>query len=159
MTGRGRAMAGVVVRLPARSGCPRRVLARSGPVSMTVSGLRSRGPLGSPVMAGFLQVSTAAESRVAAEELARSVVGARLAASAQIIGPVTSVFWHLGELGTGEEWQVLFKTREDRYAVLEAHLLEHHPWRNPEISAVPIVAGSPSYLDWILRTTRASTGD
>src|SRR6266545_3008944 len=144
MTGRGRAMAGVVVRLPARSGCPRRVLARSGPVSVTVSCLRSKGPLGSPVMAGFLQVSTAADSRAAAEELARSVVEARLAASAQIAGPVTSVFWHLGELGTGEEWQVLFKNREDRYAVIEAHIMKHHPWRNPEISAVPIVAGSPS---------------
>ncbi|MGH2600305.1 MAG: divalent-cation tolerance protein CutA [Dehalococcoidia bacterium] len=104
-------------------------------------------------MMGYLQVSTATESREAAEALARSAVEARLAAGAQIVGPVVSAFWHLGEFGTGEEWQLLLKTTEDRYAALEAHLLQHHSWRNPEISAVPIVAGSDAYLAWIQRTT------
>ncbi|MGH3648141.1 MAG: divalent-cation tolerance protein CutA [Micromonosporaceae bacterium] len=104
-------------------------------------------------MVGFIQVSTATESRAAAEKLARSVVEARLAAGAQIIGPVVSAYWHLGEFGTGEEWQLLLKTRDDRYAALEAHLVEHHPWKNPEISAVPIVSGSESYLGWIRRNT------
>ncbi len=104
-------------------------------------------------MAGYLQVSTAVESRATAEALAWSVVEARLAAGAQIIGPVVSVFWHLGEFGTGEEWQLLLKTTEDRYAALESHLLERHPWENPEISAVPIVAGTEAYLTWIRRTT------
>src|SRR6266540_4687751 len=109
-------------------------------------------------MVGFVQVSTATESRAVAEALARSVVQARLVAGAQIVGPVTSVFWHLGEFGTGEEWQLLLKAREDRYAELEAHLLKHHPWKNPEVSAVPIVAGSQSYLDWIQRTTERESG-
>ncbi|MGD3112210.1 divalent-cation tolerance protein CutA [Streptomyces sp. YGL11-2] len=104
-------------------------------------------------MTDFVQVSTATEDREAAEKLARSVVAARLAAGAQIIGPVVSVFWHQGEFGTGEEWQLLFKTRADRYADLEAHLLEHHPWTNPEISAVPITQGSDTYLSWVAKTT------
>lgn len=104
-------------------------------------------------MGGFLQVSTATESREVAERLARSVVTARLAAGAQIIGPVVSVFWHLGEFGVGEEWQLLLKTSEETYPALESHLLQHHPWENPEISAVPIVAGSDAYLAWLQRTT------
>ncbi len=104
-------------------------------------------------MTEFVQVATATESRQEAEKLARSVVSARLAAGAQIVGPVISAFWHQGEFGTGEEWQLLFKTRADRYADLEAHLLQHHPWQNPEVSAVPIVAGSDTYLRWIERTT------
>jgi periplasmic divalent cation tolerance protein len=104
-------------------------------------------------MTDFLQVSTATENREAAERLARSVVAARLAAGAQIVGPVTSVFWHLGEFGTGEEWQLLFKTRADLYAELEAHLMEQHPWENPEIAAVPIVAGAPACLRWIVDVT------
>jgi periplasmic divalent cation tolerance protein len=33
-----------------------------------------------------------------------------------VTGPVRSVFWHLGQLGTSEEWHVPFKTQEDRYA-------------------------------------------
>ncbi|RBM23804.1 divalent-cation tolerance protein CutA [Streptomyces sp. PT12] len=102
-----------------------------------------------------MQVSTATETREAAERLALGAVDARLAAGAQIVGPVISVFRHLGQFGTGEEWQLLLRTTTDRYPALEAHLLEHHPWNNPEIVALPIAAGSAGYLDWIRRTTTA----
>jgi periplasmic divalent cation tolerance protein len=110
-------------------------------------------------MTAFLQVSTATENREQAEKLARSVVAARLAAGAQIVGPVVSVFWHKGEFGTGEEWQLLLKTRADRYAELEAHLLQHHPWQNPEVSAVPITAGADAYLRWVEHTTASDPAE
>lgn len=104
-------------------------------------------------MADFVQVSTATETRDQAVTLARSVVEGRLAAGAQIIGPVTSAFWHNGEFGTGEEWQLLLKTQQARYPELEAHLLKHHPWETPEIAAVPIVAGSEACLRWLAANT------
>ncbi|MGW0885314.1 divalent-cation tolerance protein CutA [Streptomyces sp. NPDC002671] len=104
-------------------------------------------------MADFLQVSTATPTRDQAVELARAVVSHRLAAGAQIVGPVISAFWHDGEFGTGEEWQLLLKTTAARYPELEAHLLKHHPWQNPEIAAVPIAAGSQGCLDWIAANT------
>ncbi|MEW2808601.1 divalent-cation tolerance protein CutA [Streptomyces massasporeus] len=100
-------------------------------------------------MTDFVQVSTATETREQAVDWARSAVQGRLAAGAQIIGSVTSVFWHDGEFGTGEEWQLLLKTQQSRYAQLEAHLLKHHPWPTPEIAAVPIVAGSEACLRWL----------
>ncbi|MFJ4687803.1 divalent-cation tolerance protein CutA [Streptomyces sp. NPDC088789] len=103
----------------------------------------------------FVQVSTATETREQAIELAGSIVRGKLAAGAQIIGPVLSAFWHNGDFGTGEEWQLLLKTGQSRYADLEAHLLAHHPWDNPEIVAVPIVAGSESCLRWITTHTQA----
>lgn len=93
--------------------------------------------------------------REAAEKLAREVVEAKLSAGAQIIGPVTSAFWHLGEFGTGEEWQLLLKTHSDRFEDLQAYLTEHHPWNNPEIVAVPIVAGSDAYLSWVRKTVES----
>ncbi|MFM9446974.1 divalent-cation tolerance protein CutA [Streptomyces acidiscabies] len=100
-------------------------------------------------MTDYVQVSTATETRQQAIDLAGEVVQRRLAAGAQIVGPVTSVFWHLGEYGTGEEWQLLLKTTADRYPELEAHLLEHHPWDNPEVCAVPMVMGAERYKQWI----------
>ncbi|WP_030901429.1 divalent-cation tolerance protein CutA [Streptomyces sp. NRRL F-5126] len=109
-------------------------------------------------MTDFVQVSTATETREQAVELAQSVVRDRLAAGAQIIGPVTSVFWHLGEFGTGEEWQLLLKTRADRYPALEAHLIDHHPWDNPEVAAVPIVAGAERCLSWLKENTEPVSG-
>jgi periplasmic divalent cation tolerance protein len=101
----------------------------------------------------FVQVSTATESREEAAKLARSAVLARLAAGAQIVGPVASIVWHLGELVEGEEWQVLLRTKRELYEALAAHLIEHHPWKNPEVAAVPLTAGSTTYLDWMRRMT------
>lgn len=105
-----------------------------------------------PGVTGFVQVSTAAESREVAFRLARSAVGARLAAGAQVVGPVGSVFWHLGELGESEEWQVLFKTTADRFARLRDHLIAEHPWSNPEVTATALVDGTPEYFAWLRRT-------
>ena len=85
-------------------------------------------------MIEVVQVSTATGTREQAVRLAESVVRARLVAGAQITGPVTSVFWHLGEFGTGEEWQLLLKTTAERYPALEAHLVEHHPWTSRRCS-------------------------
>jgi periplasmic divalent cation tolerance protein len=81
--------------------------------------------------------------------LARSAVRAKLAASAQVHGPVASVFWHLEEFGEGEEWQVWLKTTTAQYPQLERHLIDEHPWDNPEVTAVPIVEGSARYLEWL----------
>lgn len=78
---------------------------------------------------------------------------ARLAAGAQIVGPVISAFWHHGEFGMGEEWQLLLKTRADRYEDLQEHLLRHHPWDKPEVAAVRIVSGSAEYLRWVETAT------
>jgi periplasmic divalent cation tolerance protein len=100
-------------------------------------------------MTDYVQVSTATETKQEAIDLAGSAVKERLAAGAQIIGPVTSVFWHLGEYGTGEEWQLLLKTTSERYPELEAYLLERHPWDNPEVCAVPITEGAARCKKWI----------
>jgi len=100
------------------------------------------------------QVQVAAPTKEAALALAKGAVEARLAAGGQVVGPVTSVFWHLGEFGTGEEWQAVLKTTEDRYKELERHLVEHHEWTNPEITALPLAAGLAPYLAWVEGTTR-----
>ena len=104
-------------------------------------------------MAEFLLVWTAAGDRESAVELLRSAVRERLAASGQVTGPMATAFWHVGEFGEGEEWQVLLKTTGDRYAELQAHPIERHPWQNPEVSAVTISEGSAPYLEWVSRAT------
>jgi periplasmic divalent cation tolerance protein len=103
-------------------------------------------------MAGYVQVSTAADSREAAIEMLNSAVKARLAASGQVLGPAVTAFWHLGEFSNGEEWIVVLKTTEERYPDLEAHLIKVHPWDNPEVSFTPL-GGSAAYLDWVGRAT------
>ncbi|MFD0208968.1 divalent-cation tolerance protein CutA [Streptomyces hirsutus] len=99
-------------------------------------------------MTDYVQVSTATPAREQAVSLAQWAVKARLAAGSQIIGPVTSVFWHLGEFGEGEEWRLLLTTTSERYPELERYLLDAHPWDNPELLATP-VTGAPRCLEWI----------
>jgi periplasmic divalent cation tolerance protein len=85
--------------------------------------------------------------------LLRGAVQVKLAAGGQIAGPVRTAFWHLGELGEGEEWRVTLTTTASKYPELEAHLIEQHPWDNPEVTYVPIEGGSAAYLSWVERTT------
>jgi periplasmic divalent cation tolerance protein len=104
-------------------------------------------------MAQIWQVQVAAPSRELATELVKGAVEAKLAAGGQVVGPVTSAFWHQGEFGTGEEWQVILKTTDARYPELEKHIVEHHEWTNPEITAIQLAAGLAPYLDWVERAT------
>jgi len=105
-------------------------------------------------MTVHLVVTTATPDRKSGEQLAGSAVAARLAGTAQVVGPVTSFFWHLGESGQGEEFNVTFKTTDARYAELEAHIIENHPWDKPEVTAVELVRGSADYLAWAEESTR-----
>jgi periplasmic divalent cation tolerance protein len=104
--------------------------------------------------AQFLQVQTTTDSRAEAVELARAAVAARLAACAQVAGPVASTYWWEGEMERAEEWLVMMKLPADRYADLSALLTRLHSYDEPEIIAMPISAGSPGYLGWIRAETR-----
>jgi periplasmic divalent cation tolerance protein len=112
-------------------------------------------------MANWLTVLTTTDSAEKAQALARGAVEARLAACAQIGGPVTSVYRWQGALETAEEWQVLFKTTAARYEALEAHLRKTHDYDTPEIIATPVVRGSADYLAWVTDETGDAdkTGD
>ncbi|MFE1902494.1 divalent-cation tolerance protein CutA [Streptomyces gardneri] len=98
-----------------------------------------------------LTVLTTTDSPEKAETLARGAVESRLAACAQVSGPVTSVYHWQRAIETAEEWQVVFKTTEARYEDLEAYLLAAHDYETPEIMATPVVRASSAYLAWLGR--------
>lgn len=104
--------------------------------------------------AGHVRVETTAADRKGAEELARSVVDHRLAACAQVSGPITSFFRWEDAVQAEEEWIVVMKTAADRLDALTAHLNEVHPYDVPEIVAVPVQGGSADYLEWVTDETR-----
>jgi periplasmic divalent cation tolerance protein len=107
---------------------------------------------------GYLQVQTTTDSRAEAIELSRAVE-ARLAACAQVAGPVASTYWWDDGLERAEEWLVLLKLPADRYEELAAFITERHSYDEPEIIALPIVAGSASYLAWMREETRSGEDD
>lgn len=104
-------------------------------------------------MAGYITALTTTDSAEHAEELARAGVHARVAACAQIDGPVKSVYWWDGALRAGEEWRVLYKLSAERFAELEEIIKAVHTYDTPEIIAADITHGSREYLQWIATET------
>ncbi len=100
-------------------------------------------------MADYCVVLTTTDSKDNAQALARAVVAARLAACAQIVGPIESVYRWDGEIDDAAEYQVWFKTRTERYDALAQALADAHTYDVPEIIRLPIDAGSAAYLRWI----------
>jgi periplasmic divalent cation tolerance protein len=94
-------------------------------------------------------VETTTATRAEAEHIAKSLLNRRLAACVQVSGPITSSYEWKGEHQTSEEWRVSIKTRGDRFSVVEQAILEMHTYDQPEIIAVPVVAGNAGYLKWI----------
>ncbi|GAA0726399.1 divalent-cation tolerance protein CutA [Dactylosporangium roseum] len=109
-------------------------------------------------MTDYLQVSTVLATRQDAAYLARSATHSRLAAAAQVIGPVLSMTWHEGTLVETEEWQLVLRTRVERFDQLTAYIVDRHPEPDPEVVGVPIVPGTRSYLDWLDRKTSVVPG-
>ncbi|WP_338017994.1 divalent-cation tolerance protein CutA [Streptomyces taklimakanensis] len=104
-----------------------------------------------------LTVLTTTDTPEKAEALARGAVEARVAACAQISGPVTSVYRWEGAVRAEREWQVWLKTTAARYDALEAHLRAAHDYDTPEIIAIPVVRGGADYLAWVAEETAEET--
>jgi len=97
----------------------------------------------------YLQVFTSVEKREDADLIASTVVRKRVAACAQILGPIQSTYWWKGKVEEAGEWLCVMKTRKELFSALEKEIKNIHPYEVPEIIALPIVAGSKSYLQWI----------
>lgn len=97
----------------------------------------------------FCQVVVTFDDRDAAQKLAAQIVSERLAACAQVDGPITSTYWWNGEVETADEWRAEFKTTTALLDALSARVVELHSYDTPQVVAVPIVGGSEAYLSWM----------
>lgn len=99
-------------------------------------------------------VLVTAPDLAAAEHLANALVDERLAACANIVGPIRSIYRWRGERHSDEEFLLIIKTRRGLFDELAARVRALHSYETPEIIELPITAGSPPYLEWILASTR-----
>lgn len=91
---------------------------------------------------------TAASGEEAAR-LADLLVGAHLAACVQIFPEMESVYRWEGKIERQAEVLLLAKTTRSKFDDLEREVRALHSYETPEIVAVPIVAGSAPYLEWL----------
>ncbi|HQR14037.1 MAG TPA: divalent-cation tolerance protein CutA [Nitrospira sp.] len=100
-----------------------------------------------------LVVLVTTSSNEEAEKLARIIVESRLAACANVVSGIRSIFRWDNQIAVENECLMMIKTTRPRYSELEAVIRQHHSYEVPEIIALPVVAGSVSYLDWMRRET------
>ena len=85
----------------------------------------------------------------------RRLVEDHLVASAQTVTEVRSVYEWRGELVERTEARAAVRTRTSLVPKIVARLDEEHPYEVPGVVALPIIATSPAYGDWLLSQTGA----
>jgi len=105
-------------------------------------------------MTDAMLVLTTLPNSDAAADLAKKVVSEKLAACANVMPAVRSIYRWQGAIQDENEVLVLLKTRQARFDKLKARILELHPYDVPEVIAIPVEQGHGAYLDWIANETR-----
>jgi periplasmic divalent cation tolerance protein len=96
---------------------------------------------------------TLADRRLAAR-LGRALVEERLAACANVLDGLTSIYRWEGAVHSDPEAALLLKTRAALFPQVEARLRALHTYELPCIVAWPIIQGSAAYLAWVAEQTR-----
>jgi periplasmic divalent cation tolerance protein len=93
---------------------------------------------------------TTTAHRADADRLARGAVEARLAACAQVDGPITSHYHWEGKLEQSEEFRIWFKYLPGSAASLSAWVHNHHPYAIPQWIEVSAENVGEKYLSWAI---------
>jgi len=100
-------------------------------------------------MSPYVVVIVTAANREEAVKIVRSLLEERLIACANIVGPISSIFWWEGKIDEAREFLVFMKSHENHFERLSEKVAEIHSYEVPEIIALPIIKGSQSYLEWL----------
>ena len=98
-------------------------------------------------------VLVTAGSEELAVSIARALVGERLAACVNIVGPVRSIYRWRDAIEDDREYLLIVKTRATLYVKVERRVRELHTYEVPEVLALNADRGSPPYIQWLLAST------
>lgn len=101
-------------------------------------------------------VMMTAPSAAEATRIAEELVSQKLAACVQILPEMQSIYVWKGEVQHQSEVLIVAKTTQNNFSKLERQVRAIHSYETPEIVALPIVSGSPSYLEWLVDSCDAS---
>ena len=103
-----------------------------------------------PAMFVYVTTADIAEAR----RIGRALVERRLAACANAIDGMHSVYWWDGAVQEATEAVLILKTEQDRLAELIAEIKARHSYDCPCIEALEVADGNPDFLAWITQETR-----
>jgi periplasmic divalent cation tolerance protein len=100
----------------------------------------------------FVYVTTPSTGE--AKKIAEAVVADRLAACANIIPGMQSIYHWEGKIEQAEETVIILKTRQALFQAVERRVKELHSYSTPCIVALPVEAAEPEYLNWLMAETK-----
>jgi periplasmic divalent cation tolerance protein len=104
----------------------------------------------------FLFVYVTCKDRAEALNVGKAVVEARLAACANIIDGMDSIYWWKGELQVEKEAILIMKSRRDLFTELTEKVKSKHSYEVPCVVALPIETGNQDYLNWLMAETKTT---
>ena len=107
--------------------------------------------------ASFVYVTAANKAEALA--IGRALVEERLAACANVLDNMTSLYHWEGKLQEDSEAVLIAKTREDLVEQLIERVKALHSYSCPCVVSWPIPAGHQAYLDWICEETRGENDE
>jgi periplasmic divalent cation tolerance protein len=105
------------------------------------------------VAQGFLIIFCTTASEQEAATISKTVVEEGLAACANIIPQIRSIYRWKGEIWDERETLIMIKSREALFEKIRSRIKELHSYEVPEITAVPVDKGDTAYLQWIEAVT------
>lgn len=104
----------------------------------------------------MLIVLTTTPNADEAENLARKIIEAKLAACVQVLPTMKSFYVWKDAVQTDSEHLLLIKTSDEKYAALESFIQSNHSYEVPEIVAIEAEKVSESYLNWLENHTKSA---
>ncbi|MDP1946195.1 MAG: divalent-cation tolerance protein CutA [Nitrospirota bacterium] len=95
----------------------------------------------------IILVTTASQKE--AVRIGEKMVSARLAACANVIPGIKSIYRWNGKIVKSGETLLMLKSTELRYRALEKAIKAMHSYETPEIVALAIGAGLDHYMSWV----------
>ena len=103
----------------------------------------------------YIVALVTASSEDEAQGIAHALVSEKLAACANIIKDIRSIYFWDGKVQDDSEVLLVIKTRAELFDQLKDRVIELHSYDVPEVIALDILNGSSDYLSWISESTRS----
>ena len=97
----------------------------------------------------YIMIFVTTKDKEEAEKITEALLNKHLIACGNIVFPVTSLFYWLGNVDRVEECLVVMKSRLDLFGQVAESVRDLHSYEVPEVLAVPIIGGSKDYFDWM----------
>lgn len=98
-------------------------------------------------------VYVTAKDETEAKSIAQTVVSERLAACANLLGAIESIYWWQGKVCEDSEVALILKTSAERKPELIERIKQLHSYECPCVVCLPIADGNCDFLNWIAAET------